>query len=555
MALVTFLAAPWRDIRLRLGALLLAFLLPVAARGQSGSIADLLHARVVSGRLEAFRRPDFAPERYLLERLYEPTAYAPLWLDGGRPSPRAQEAIAVLRAVATKGLDPRDYDADFLADEAGRLGGFWRVPEADLARFDVALSVAFARLLSDLHIGRVDPRALGFGYDREAKRAELAALVVTGAVTSGRIQDAVDAAEPHLLEERLLEQQLARYRQLAADVASTPPLLPAKIRPGTPLEAAPGLARWLVALGDLDAEARVSAVYESPLVEAVQRFQLRHGLTPDGIIGAATAQALAVPAAARARQITLALERLRWLPPLARDRTVIVNVPGFELLAFDEIGAGQPPALTMPVVVGRALRTQTPFFAGMMTNVVFAPYWNVPPSILRNEILPKLRAKPGYLAAENMEIVSAGSVLAPTAEAIARLARGGAEVRQRPGPKNALGQVKFLFPNPHNVYMHDTPARELFARSRRDFSHGCIRVGDAPGLAHWVLAGEGWDAARVDAMLDVARQTFVPLRRPIAVVLAYATAVARSDGTIAFYDDIYEHDAALERALADVYRP
>lgn len=535
---------------LTVGALLLVLLLPGTGLGQLEPPTDAIRAIVASARLEGLWQPDLGRERDLLQRLYEPAAYTPLWLDGGRPSARGKEAITALQTTATKGLDPRDYEADLLAAEANRLAGVRKVSPPDLARFDVALSVALVRLISDLHIGRVDPQALHFDYDRESEQSDLAALVA-GALTGGRIQDAVATAEPNFLENRLLEQQLARYRQLAADPAIAPGLLAATIRPGNRLAAAPRLARWLVALGDLPTDAVVATDYDGALVEAVQRFQLRHGLAPDGVIGAATAAALAVPASTRVRQIELALERLRWLPALARDRTLIVNVPGFELLAFDEIGAGRPPALAMSVVVGRALRTETPFFTGTMTHVVFAPYWNVPESILRKEILPKLRAHPGYLASEEMEIVSAGGVLAPTAAAIARLTRGDAELRQRPGPKNALGRVKFLFPNPYHVYMHDTPARELFARSRRDFSHGCIRLADAPALARWVLGGEGWEGVRIDKMLDLEHQTFVPLRQPITVVVAYATAVARPDDTISFYDDIYEHDAALELALID----
>jgi len=179
---------------------------------------------------------------------------------------------------------------------------------------------------------------------------------------------------------------------------------------------------------------------------------------------------------------------------------------------------------------------------------------NAASRIVTKEVVPKQRRNPGYLAAEQMEIVSGGRVLAPTADAIERLAQGGAGLRQRPGPQNALGRVKFLFPNAYRAYMHDTPARHLFERTQRDFSHGCIRLADAAALARWVLAGEGWDAARVDDMLAATRETFVPLRHPIPVVIAYATAVAHLDGTIAFYDDIYGHDAALERALDGGFR-
>jgi murein L,D-transpeptidase YcbB/YkuD len=188
-----------------------------------------------------------------------------------------------------------------------------------------------------------------------------------------------------------------------------------------------------------------------------------------------------------------------------------------------------------------------------MRTVVFAPYRNVPRSITKNEILPKLRTNPGYLAAQQMEIVRDGSVLGATPDAIAQLAQGGAKLRQRPGAKNALGRVKFLFPNSNNVYLHDTPGHAVFQRARRDFSHGCIRLSTPAALALWVLEPEGWDAAQVDRALAAKAELRVTLQTPIPVVISYATAVARPDGTISFYEDIYRHDAALERALATGY--
>jgi murein L,D-transpeptidase YcbB/YkuD len=208
----------------------------------------------------------------------------------------------------------------------------------------------------------------------------------------------------------------------------------------------------------------------------------------------------------------------------------------------------------MKVVVGRAMRTQTPVFTGVMKTVVFAPYWNVPRSITRNEILPKLRSNPGYLAAQNMEIVSDGTPLPPSESNIAKVASGAAQIRQRPGPKNALGRVKFLFPNDNNVYLHDTPTQSVFDKTRRDFSHGCIRLSQPAALAQWVLGVEkGWDAARVEEEMARTTEKAVPLQKPVPVVIFYTTAVARRDGTISFFDDVYGHDKALERALARGY--
>lgn len=531
-------------------ALLLALAVgPAPAEASRDDVVSDLRAILVSGTLVGSVAPRLDDVQPLLQGLYEPVDYAPLWTEEGRPTDAAHVAIAMLAEAGPRGLDPVDYDALLLHRLADLLAEGPRVSDHDVARFDVGTSVALLRMLSDLHVGRVNPKQLRFGFDIDPKRLDLAALVHE-AVAHGRIREALAAAEPHFLQNRLLQQQLARYETLARDESVRPISFSGKVEPGDPLDAAPRLAAWLVALGDLPADAVVGSAYDGVLVEGVERFQARHGLDVDGVIGPATSKALAVPAAVRAEQIRLALERLRWIPALERGRAVFVNVPAFELLAYDDIASGDPPALQMPVVVGRAARTQTPVFAGAMKTVVFAPYWNVPRSIAQGEILPKLRRGLGYLTRENMDIVRDGQVLAPGADAVAQLAAGTARLRQRPGKGNALGRVKFLFPNANNVYLHDTPSRALFQRSRRDFSHGCIRVADPEGLALWVLREEGWDAERVAAGLRLERETRVPLADAIPVVIYYTTAVARRDGTIAFYDDIYGHDAALRRALA-----
>jgi murein L,D-transpeptidase YcbB/YkuD len=253
-----------------------------------------------------------------------------------------------------------------------------------------------------------------------------------------------------------------------------------------------------------------------------------------------------VPAERRVRQIELALERLRWIPPLARGRAVFVNIPAFELFAFDELGGRGEPVLSMRVVVGKAA-TRTPVFTGTIQTVVFAPYWNVPRSIVVDEYLPKLR-RGGSLGAD-MEIVGGGA---------AELEAGKARLRQRPGPRNALGRVKFLFPNSHSVYLHDTPSRGLFARARRDFSHGCIRVEKPVELAEWVLRGRAeWPPERMRAAMAATSETHVQVDPPVPVVIFYTTAVARPGpgpgGSVGFYEDVYRYDEKLERALAVGY--
>ena len=288
----------------------------------------------------------------------------------------------------------------------------------------------------------------------------------------------------------------------------------------------------------------------------MKRFQIRHGLEPDGVRGKGTQAALRVPLAWRVRQIELALERLRWLPDLGDRRLIALNIPMFRFWAWDSTPPNDAPSLTMNVIVGRALSTETPVFDEEMREVIFRPYWNVPRSILRHEILPLLERDPDYLGRQNMEIVRGdGDDARPvgaTAENLALLRQGALRVRQRPGPHNALGLVKFVFPNEENVYMHGTPVQSLFSRSRRDFSHGCVRVEDPVALAEWVLRERPeWTRQRILSAMAGERPVSVSLPRPIQVILNYTTAVVMpEDGTIHFADDIYRHDTRLDRALA-----
>jgi murein L,D-transpeptidase YcbB/YkuD len=527
-----------------LAAALLA--LAPATDAQEAAAPAPIQALVERREIDALRGPRFGDPIALLTAIYEPRGWAPLWVDDGEPTRLVGDVADALRDAAVHGLDPADYDGDRLAAEAQRLDDERR-PSADAqARFDVAVSLGFLRFLSDLHGGRVDPRKLGYDYDAGGSPIDLAAILGE-AVRERDVAAAIEAAQPPFRQRRLLGEQLAIHRALAADATLAPPAIAIdakrrKIVAGDPLPEAEALVRWLAALGDLPRDARATALYDDALAAGVTHFQSRHGLEPDGVIGPATARELAVPIATRTRQIELALERLRWIPTPAGARAVLVNLASFELAAYDAIGPDAAPALQMAVVVGRATRMETPIFADHMESVVFAPYWNVPRSIVKDEILPKVAKQSDYLAKENMEIVGGDG-------SVAALASGSARVRQRPGRGNSLGRVKFLFPNSHDVYLHDTPSRSLFQRSRRDFSHGCIRVAEPELLARWVLAPEGWDDAQVASALARKSERGVPVTQPIAVVLYYTTAVARPDGTITFHPDVYDHDAALERAL------
>jgi murein L,D-transpeptidase YcbB/YkuD len=327
------------------------------------------------------------------------------------------------------------------------------------------------------------------------------------------------------------------------------------VQPGKAYSGTTTLRNRLVALGDLtdDTMSRAAPLYAGPLVDGVKRFQARHNLAPDGVIGGTTLAALNVPYTARIRQIELALERLRALPLLGRQRFIVVNIPAFQLFAFDSVGGTGAPSLEMKVVTGKALDTRTPLLYAELRYVEFRPYWNVPRSILVKELLPILRRRPHYLRDNQMEIVGPREAVlgdAVSTELLRRLAAGELSVRQRPGPRNALGLAKFVFPNAANIYMHGTPQTELFSRTRRDFSHGCIRLEDPAGLAAWVLEDQpAWGRGAIESAMAAAASTRALLTRPMPVVVFYTTAVAAPDGTIRFYDDVYGHDRALVEAL------
>ena len=528
-------------------------LFPAAGLAQS---AEPVKRLIEAGRVEGMRWPDIRPYRADLEEFYAPAGYAPAWLKGTTPSAQADSMIRQLEDSWKEGLDPEDYGASRWDQRRAAL----QRGQGDGAAFDVALTVSAMRYLSDLNTGRVNPRHLKFDLHAAKTKEDLAQFLRQQVLPASDLPATIESVEPGFGGYRRTEQALLTYTELARKDDGEKLVVPAKpIEPGQPYVSLPRLARLLQLLGDMPPEAAEAAgaaaptIYDTQLVEGVKRFQRRHGLDADGRLGAATVKQLNVPLADRVRQLQLTLERWRWLPEEFSAPPIIVNIPDFRLRTLD---AENRVTMDMRVVAGKAMHTETPVFSRDMTFVVFRPYWNVPPGIMRRSIIPAIQRDRAYIANNRYEVTTGGGAVVTSGlisdDVLAQLRAGKLLVRQKPGPKNALGLVKLMFPNEYAVYLHSTPSTELFAKSRRDFSSGCIRVEKPAELTTWVLRNNpGWPLERVQQAMDSGRDNVtVRLDKPIPVFIVYGTAIAYEDGEVHFYEDIYGHDRKLAELLA-----
>jgi murein L,D-transpeptidase YcbB/YkuD len=502
---------------------------------------------IVLGRSESLS------ETNSLVRFYTVEHFAAAWFDGTSVLDQAEQVLAIISEAPSHGLTPADYDAAQLSERLHAIAGERSLSPQEVAQIDVALTTALFRYLTHLHSGRVRPRDVQATLHLASKELDLAKLV-RDAINAGALRDLAKSLAPQYPMYERLRATLDHYRVLAEDDSLRALPIVRKLEPGAPYLGLTALRHWLEVLGDLPASAPQYVNYTGELVDAVKRFQARHGLEPDGVVGRATFEQLNIPLARRVRQIELALERMRWIPLFESERVIVVNIPEFRLRAFDLQGASARMRLDMKVIVGRALSTQTPVFMEDMQYVEFSPYWNVPPSIARDELVAKLRKDPGYLDREGMEFISSGRDTRVSSRVSARnlsaLASGDVRLRQRPGAYNALGGIKFVLPNNMDIYLHDTPTPQLFARSRRDFSHGCIRVEQPVELAKFVLENQPqWTEERIRQAMRAGKPSVAHLTQAVPVVIFYTTALVESDGRVLFLRDVYGHDEALDRAL------
>jgi murein L,D-transpeptidase YcbB/YkuD len=487
----------------------------------------------------------------LTREFYERRDYAPAWIDGTTPRPEIEEFVNALRAAEHEGLDPELYsveavDARWRQASEGFLTKKGFEPD-DAGAFDAWLTYLYMRYSSDLADGLSDLAHADPSWQIRPEKFDPRARLER-ALDEREIATSLRTLTPDHPQYRALRDALRSLREQAAE--GSWPVVPASARlePGERSPHVLTVAQRLAASGDFDGRMPASGpvVYDGELREAVRRFQRRHGLKDDGIVGPAVVAEMNVPLEQRIRLVQINLERWRWLPHDMGDRFILVNVPEYRLEVWDD---GAVP-LSMRVVVGKN-DTPTPIFNDKMTSVVFSPYWNVPDSIAEGETLPALINDPDFLLRANMEIVDTdGNVVDPSSIDLNDPTQY--RFRQRPGADNSLGLVKFMFPNQHSVYLHDTPADSLFERTGRSLSHGCVRVEKPVELALYVLRDRPeWTREKIEEAMHAGEERAVKLKTPLPVYLGYWTARVSSDGVLQFRKDVYGIDKRQSALLAD----
>jgi murein L,D-transpeptidase YcbB/YkuD len=531
-------------------------LAPLAAQEPPVALSQRLQP-ILRARMPASGKPpdltvngEALPAAPGLPCFYDRRAYAPAWVGDAGLKRDADELLAALAEAPADGLDPERYRLADLRRAVAQVRA--RPNPGDLAEAElpqvgqpVALGVeaelrltdAFLRFAADLRNGVVNPELIYPDCEIEIPEVDLSAALES-ALAAGHVRQALAEQAPPHPEYKALKAALVRLRAVAAQggwpgVPDGPSL-----KPGDRGERVAALRARLEATGEIQPAQTDRDLFDAALEAGLRTFQNRHGLEPDGKMGKGTLAALNVPADARVRTLEVNLDRWRWLPRDLGERHIRVNIAGFSL---DVMEAGAP-VLSMKVVAGKPTH-RTPMFTGLMTQVVLNPYWNVPPGILTSEVIPHLARDPGYADRQDMEVTrnAAGKVVA---------------VRQRPGPKNALGKVKFLFPNRFNVYLHDSPARSLFSRTVRSFSHGCIRVEKPRDLAVYLLKDDpAWTEAKIDSVLAGSKEVWAKIPAPLPVHIAYWTAWVDADGVVQFRDDLYGRDKPLLDVLEEDRTP
>jgi len=521
--------------------------------GAGRAIVGLLAGK----HLSWLRQPDFSVYSRELQQLYQKNGKRLLWLGKDRPEKNLNDALDILSNAAADGLSPANYDAERLRIAIQQAAS---LPEGDLqslAAYDVALSISLLRFVHDLHSGQVDPRNLNYPLGFGSKSAVDFVAVIKNHVDQQNIAELPLELAPDIKQYQQLKLALVDFRQQATLPPRNKLAFPKSLHPADSDLQLPELRQRLLEMGELTAEqiaevpSESQTLYDEMMVAAVMRVQQQQGLTADGVLGKQTAALFNQTVEEKIALIELAMERLRWMPKLSQGRQILVNIPAFQLLALNS--PNDEHGLYMKVVVGKYPDNQTPILWEQMRYLEFMPFWNIPKSILDKEIAPKMRASGSYLSKQQIELIQSSTIeeeIDADGNVISTVKHGSVRARQRPGDKNPLGKVKFIFPNKADVYMHDTPSHGAFNRDRRDLSHGCVRVAEADKLAEFVLEDQGgWDKDAIAQAMSAQKTQRVSLKKSIPVMFFYSTAFVGQDNRMQFYPDIYGYDEVLRGAI------
>ena len=470
------------------------------------------------------------------QKVYELRGFRPLWIAGSETTPRVESLIRTFESTEAEGFSAEDLG---MADLHARREAIKTAKNLEqLVAFDMYYTYSLVRCGSYLSSGRADPRTIDPNW-RYVPRNDNLAQIINDAIEGNTLEELPQQLSPPHHEYMVLKEMLRKYREIAAKGGWSPLPVELTLKQGDENPNVAVLRKNLTITEDLKPGAADTTAFDSDLSDAVLRFETRHGLEPDGVLDPKVIALMNVPVDFRIAQIEANLERLRWLPSDMGTRHIVVNIPAYEL----QVHEGNQIPLTMKVVVGTNAN-RTPLFSDMIETVVFSPYWNIPESIATKEIFPKIMKDPDYRLRQNIEVVKVGKrteVVDPSKinwdDAPAAFQY---QLRQKPGPKNSLGLVKFLFPNEFNVYLHDTPADNLFDRFTRNFSHGCVRVERPLELASYLLHDQPeWTAEKIETAMHSDSETHVALKTPVAVHIVYWTAWVDSTGVLQIRPDVY----------------
>jgi L,D-transpeptidase YcbB len=488
---------------------------------------------------------------------YQRRGFFPAWCSDKGILPQAESLITEIKGAYNEGLRPDDYHLNnilSLIEKIKNKQALGNTVDPDLwADLDLLLTDAFMLYASHLLAGRVNPETIHTDWTVSIPTADLT-NILQSALNTNQIKKALIDFRPNHPGYSGLKTYLAHYRSIAKEVHELPLLGGTHLTKGDKGPSVESLRERLIILGDLYADNKDQAdFFDDSIEEAVQRYQKRHGLKQDGIVGPRTLEMLNTSLQKRIREIELNLERWRWVPRNIGDRYLIVNIADFKLWATEN----RRRVLDMRVVVGRPYR-RTPVFNAKMTFMVINPYWNIPQSLAIKDILPNIQKNILYIEQQKIKIFKDWSKKAEEIDPETidwnkiEPENFTYKLRQEPGPKNVLGRMKFIFPNKFAVYLHDTPKRSLFKENNRDFSSGCIRVEEPIRLAVYLLQDDpSWTRERLMETIENKTPQIVGLKRPITVHIQYWTAWVDETGTLNFRHDIYDRDRPLDRALKE----